>query len=498
MIDSYKINVDLKTKNFITSPLIITQYDRNIDVEVSLYDGGSPYVIQSSETLRVELSLSGGIAVILSGDDISNINSNKFTFTIRREITLNSGKGYFSIAVVDAATGITTRKGSCRQYIEVLSNSIDEDTTEPTLITTAKEALDTSIGEAETVKTSLDNSLSDTQTVINGLEIGGRNYLLNTELKEDTTNWILHNSVIRTTDKTTPAGNYCFYDKVKNLTADAWKGVQQDVANIEVGGTYTASCQIYIDSSITLDSAIIFQCEGKNAAGTRTQIHKATIDSTVKDKWQKVSTTFSVESTTTTLKVYAFVTRNGAFYIGDFKLEKGNRVSDWTPSPEDSDNKFNTVTSKINTIDSKITTTKSELQSLIDSTALATKKALYPVGSLYFNATKEANPSQLLGFGTWERIAQGKTLIGVDTKDTDFSIVGKTGGSKTKTLGIEHMPQNLYVDAEITNGSNNKWVGETQLSNWCNRISWHRNNASQESVSIVQPYITVYIWKRTA
>ena len=60
------------------------------------------------------------------------------------------------------------------------------------------------------------------------------------------------------------------------------------------------------------------------------------------------------------------------------------------------------------------------------------------------------------------------------------------------------MPQNLYVDAETTNGSNNKWIGETQLSNWCNRINWHRNDAAQESVSIVQPYITVYIWKRTA
>lgn len=138
------------------------------------------------------------------------------------------------------------------------------------------------------------------------------------------------------------------------------------------------------------------------------------------------------------------------------------------------------------------------LTTTINNAVLEGKKSLYPVGSLYFNATSGTNPKTLLGFGTWEQIAQGKTLIGVDTEDTDFSIVGKTGGSKTKTLGLAHMPQNLYVDAETTNGSNNKWVGETQLSNWCNRINWHRNDAAQESVSIVQPYITVYIWKRTA
>ena len=84
----------------------------------------------------------------------------------------------------------------------------------------------------------------------------------------------------------------------------------------------------------------------------------------------------------------------------------------------------------------------------INNAVLEGKKALYPVGSLYFNATSNVNPSTLLGFGTLERIAQGKTLIGVDTEDTDFSIVGKTGGSKTKTLGLEHMPQNLYVDGQ--------------------------------------------------
>lgn len=138
------------------------------------------------------------------------------------------------------------------------------------------------------------------------------------------------------------------------------------------------------------------------------------------------------------------------------------------------------------------------LTATISKAILESKKALYPVGSLYFNATREANPGTLLGFGTWERIAQGKTLIGVDTEDTDFNTVGKTGGSKIQTLSIAQLPQNLYLDASTNDGSSNKWVREEQGTNWCNRINWHRNNASQESVSIMQPYLTVYIWKRTA
>ena len=59
------------------------------------------------------------------------------------------------------------------------------------------------------------------------------------------------------------------------------------------------------------------------------------------------------------------------------------------------------------------------------------------------------------------------------------------------------LPQNVYIDADTKDGTSNKWVREEQGTNWCNRVNWATNNASQESVSIVQPYITVYIWKRT-
>ncbi len=62
----------------------------------------------------------------------------------------------------------------------------------------------------------------------------------------------------------------------------------------------------------------------------------------------------------------------------------------------------------------------------------------YPVGSIYMsvNAT---NPSTILGGGTWERIAQGRTLIGEGTSDQTFS-AGKTGGESRHTLMLEEMP----------------------------------------------------------
>ena len=57
---------------------------------------------------------------------------------------------------------------------------------------------------------------------------------------------------------------------------------------------------------------------------------------------------------------------------------------------------------------------------------------IYPVGSIYLSVNS-ANPSTLFG-GTWEAWGTGKVPVGIDTSDTDFNTVEKTGGAKTVTL----------------------------------------------------------------
>ena len=66
----------------------------------------------------------------------------------------------------------------------------------------------------------------------------------------------------------------------------------------------------------------------------------------------------------------------------------------------------------------------------------------YPVGSIYIT-TDGTNPSETIG-GTWEEYGKGKTLIGVDTSDTNFNTVNKTGGSKTSTLAVTNLPSHTH------------------------------------------------------
>lgn len=58
---------------------------------------------------------------------------------------------------------------------------------------------------------------------------------------------------------------------------------------------------------------------------------------------------------------------------------------------------------------------------------------------------------------TWERIASGKMLVGIDSADTDFNTIGKTGGEKEHTLTIDEMPSHQHdMDDSVYGGYLNK------------------------------------------
>ena len=69
---------------------------------------------------------------------------------------------------------------------------------------------------------------------------------------------------------------------------------------------------------------------------------------------------------------------------------------------------------------------------------------IYPVGSIYINATSNTNPGTLLGIGTWVALGAGKVLVGYDASDSDFNSAMETGGSKTHTLATTNMPSHTH------------------------------------------------------
>ena len=124
--------------------------------------------------------------------------------------------------------------------------------------------------------------------------------------------------------------------------------------------------------------------------------------------------------------------------------------------------------------------------------------AAHPVGSLY-ETDIATNPGTLYG-GTWAAWGGGKVTFGLNTADTSFNTVGKTGGEKAHTLTVQEMPNHDHdlnaVNAGLSQpggGYHPSWVSDRQytvqvLSGLSGGGQAHNN---------LQPYITCYIWKRT-
>ena len=106
------------------------------------------------------------------------------------------------------------------------------------------------------------------------------------------------------------------------------------------------------------------------------------------------------------------------------------------------------------------------------------------------------------GGGTWTRIAQGRTLVGLDENDSDFNSSEKTGGEKSHQLTTDELPNHTHP-FELPICTN--WAGNGglayQLTNSKTSSIYGKYigyTGKDQAHNNLQPYYVTYIWKRTA
>lgn len=124
---------------------------------------------------------------------------------------------------------------------------------------------------------------------------------------------------------------------------------------------------------------------------------------------------------------------------------------------------------------------------------------VYPVGSIYMsvNAT---SPSTLFG-GTWEQI-QGKFLLGVSSSYPD----GSQGGEVSHKLTVSEIPAHGHrVEDSCDSGNNVNPRNALSSFNRGNKSGYGTGNpifikatGGGQAHNNMPPYLSVYIWKRTA
>lgn len=174
----------------------------------------------------------------------------------------------------------------------------------------------------------------------------------------------------------------------------------------------------------------------------------------------------------------------------------------------------------------------------------------YPIGSIYISVLA-TNPATLLGCGTWSAFGSGRTLVSQSGSDTDFDVPEETGGAKTvASAGSNSTPTftgtpfssviNHTHTVDVTDpghthltqryptatGSSSGFTIDTSMSGTLADNTLPTKSATTgvtastqnpaggvssitpagtvsaptftgSATSVVQPYIVVYIWKRT-
>ena len=135
------------------------------------------------------------------------------------------------------------------------------------------------------------------------------------------------------------------------------------------------------------------------------------------------------------------------------------------------------------------------LQTNIEEALTLLKLEMHPIGSIEINTSGE-NPSTYLG-GSWIEWGSGKVPVGVDTAQTEFATVEKTGGSKTHTLTLAQIPTHnhpIKLGAGSSTGTAITYPGsETTYYNYSDIVG---NAGNSQPHNNLQPYITCYMWKR--
>lgn len=142
--------------------------------------------------------------------------------------------------------------------------------------------------------------------------------------------------------------------------------------------------------------------------------------------------------------------------------------------------------------------------------------ALYPVGSIYINAAVSTNPATLLGFGTWSAFAAGRVLVGLDAGNAAFDTAQETGGSADAVVvshshsasssvtdpGHSHTLTMILASRDENSGSAQLGVdgsGTTASASTGISVSTTVSSAGSSGTNAnLQPYIVVYMWRRTA
>ena len=378
-----------------------------------------------------------GILESKNGKSWLDMSTGEFNFGDK--VKYENGK--FEI-IVESSDGGNTSLGN---ELNNMDNKIDSIKNEAinsannTLITTisnyyTKTQTDSQINVAKNAITQSVSSTYTTKAEFNALSIGGVNLYTNTKVVNKS-QWGNNNAW----DTTETYNGFTVFKRT-----GAWSGLYRSDVEFELNETYTLSVWGKGEGGLT---GLNYYSNGDTTTILNQNFIQGAI---ISNEWVRYFVTFRVVKTDVALRVRFENSKSGAtLRLCGFKLEKGNKATDWSPAPEDMETTVSNLTQRVSTAESKITDTaitntvkqnfytKTETEDAITSKGYATQSQVQQTADNIqfkftqtggYNLIRNGNPKPwheenwwVSDNGWWYR---NYNDLGIQTHDTNEAYAG--------------------------------------------------------------------------
>lgn len=311
----------------------------------------------------------------------------------------------------------------------------------------------------------------DITTAVNNLQIGGRNLLLNTAGNNSFEHWYTYkaSNLVVVKDSERISGNALKFTSTGGGLFQR-KGGKADGS----GGTYVAGTTVTISGYIKSNKAkagFTVSCEHGGDGTTKA------VSTPLENTWYYFSFTMTPSKNWVTMTFYGW---NGVdYYLGDLKLEYGEKATTWTPAPEDIDSSISTVEEKVTIVSNQYTSLNQSLTSLTatvnsNTTKISEKADGSTVTALQANMT--ALTADLSGFKT--------TVSQTYTSKTEFNNL-QIGGRNLLLNTADLTKWHKEASITVTKDSNDYFkISTTNTSSWWSAYWYISSDKSEQTYTL--------------
>ena len=359
-------------------------------------------------------------------------------------------------------------ENNAQEYtIEQLKNYYTKEQT-TSAINASKDEINLSVSQTYETK-------AEVLAKIDDIQIGGTNLMLNSDFSDGITNWPYPPSAWKIHKTEKYKDKNIIYISRTGLISDAWAELHSKKITVKEGTTLTLAVDIKWQDIQNGETCAIAIWGYDSNNGNRKTIKQKTIKGS--QDWHRIVLTGTVPAGVAYVRAIITHRRNGSIYATNFKLEKGNKATDWSPAPEDivgsaqkytveqlenyytkeqTSSQINILKDEINLNISSLNETTSQMKTDIENTLKESKQYSDEGISNLNNSFKQTITNYYTKEQTDSAISASKNEINLSVSET-YETKAEVD---TKINEIQIGGANLILNSDFSN-DRNKWAYTT-------------------------------------